>query len=232
MTTRPPFKTGLAPLPTVPLTPPGPFKTSHRRSSRPAPRAAVAFARGRSGCATAPRRSPPHSPHSLGSAALGRHPRPGPAVRANSSSPQVSPSGPVIPYASVKPGRTGFDTEAGVRRSISLFETLLTTQVAGGPRLRRALARRAWPRDPWSSGPWARVSCDADGFAPSRAEHTGRHDPVTGLRRDPLVALLCTLDPVHPVTLRTFGRDSRRSSGLEGTPARRQVSESGQVKVP
>ena len=51
----------------------------------------------------------------------------------------------MIPYASVKPGRTGFDTEAGVRRSISLFETLLTTQVAGGPRLRRAHARRARP---------------------------------------------------------------------------------------
>ena len=93
----------------------------------------------------------------------------------------------MILYASVKPGGTGSDTEAGVRRSNSLFATLLTTQVDGGPRLRRALARRAWPCDPCPRDPGQGTSLLTRVAPPHRGRDIpGCDDPVTGLRRDPL----------------------------------------------
>ena len=77
--TLPPW--GSAPLPPVPLTLPGPLKTPHRRLSRPAPRTAVAFSRGRSGCAAAPRRSPPHAPQPFSPRGAPAGPlHPGPAL--------------------------------------------------------------------------------------------------------------------------------------------------------
>jgi len=190
---------GSAPLPSVPLTPPGPFKTTLRRSSRPAPRAAVALSRG-----THPGALPLTLHALLVRAALRqvflsldpRSPR----------APQVSPSGPVILYASVKPGGTGSDTEAGVRRSNSLFATLLTTQVRWGSTPAPSPCAPSLAVRPLAAGPWARVSLSTRMAPPHRGRDIpGRHDPVTGLR------LLCTLDPAHPVTRHTFGRHPRMS---------------------
>ena len=107
--------------------------------------------------------------------------------RAYPRAPQVSPSGPVIPYASVKPGRTGQDGDAGVRRSkLSVCNPPDHAGCWGSTPAPSPCAPSLAVR-PLVTGPWARVSL-LTRVAPSHCgrDIPGRHDPATGLRRDPL----------------------------------------------
>ena len=147
--------------------------------------------------------------------------------------PQVSPSGPVILYASVKPGGTGSDTEAGVRRSNSLFATLLTTQVRWGSTPAPSPCAPSLAVRPLAAGPWARVSLSTRMAPPHRGRDIpGRHDPVTGLRRDPLGSAAVHAGP-SPSSYTTHVRQAHLGGAqVWGAPACRQASESGQVTAP
>ncbi len=139
---------GLAPLPQVSLTMPGPLKITLLRPSWPAPWAATA------GKERVRRRATALSPVTLHIPAARATDRQEPRAwsawtRIHPSTRLVSPLRPVIPHAGVEPGRTGQDGDAGARRSQLSDCTPLTTQVSGGgPRLRQALAPSQAARPP------------------------------------------------------------------------------------
>lgn len=136
-------------------------------------------------------------------------------------------TGPVTLYAIGKPGGTGQERGRGTSSLSTLVCHLLTTQVDGGVRPRRALARRAGSGGPCSSGPWARVghSSRIPRSPLRRAGHAARKPPVPDPPGEPHTVRHVHAGP-SPSGYTTHAAGAWTGARAGDAPARRRSSES------